>query len=80
MWIRGKPHFFRSPSEIVASKKCTVTGKSYSVSFPVEKLAEYESRDKFIQDIFPEMTAEQREFLITGLTPDEWKSIMGEEE
>lgn len=80
MWLIGKPHFFRSPTEIVAHKTCTVTGKNYSVSFPIEKLAEYESREKHIQDIFPDMTAEQREFLMTGLTPDEWNHIMGEEE
>lgn len=25
----------------------------------------------FVQDIFPDLSAEEREFLITGITPDE---------
>ncbi len=30
---------------------------------------------KHIQDEFPELTPDQREFLMTGITPDEWESL-----
>lgn len=33
-----------------------------------------------IQDAFPMLNADQREFLMTGLTPEEWDAIFGEEE
>lgn len=34
----------------------------------------------FIQDVFPELNADQREFLLTGITPEEWENAFGEEE
>jgi hypothetical protein len=30
-----------------------------------------------VQDLFPELDADQREFLMTGATPEEWKGIFG---
>jgi hypothetical protein len=32
-----------------------------------------------LQDAMPEATVDQREFLISGCTPTEWKSLFGEE-
>jgi hypothetical protein len=32
-----------------------------------------------IQDAFPFLKAEEREFLISGITPAEWKATFGEE-
>lgn len=32
---------------------------------------------KLIQYAFPTLTAEQREFLMTGLTPEKWKELFG---
>lgn len=31
-----------------------------------------EGRKRFVQEIFPHLSAEEREFLLTGITPDEW--------
>lgn len=33
-----------------------------------------------IQDAFPYLSADDREFLLTGITPEEWDAIFGEEE
>lgn len=33
-----------------------------------------------IQNVFPELTEDEREFLISGMTPDEWSAYIGEEE
>tara|TARA_B110000467_G_C18174034_1_gene396825 strand:- start:140 stop:343 length:204 start_codon:yes stop_codon:yes gene_type:complete len=33
-----------------------------------------------IQDAMPDLTANEREFLINGVTPDEWKKYMGAED
>lgn len=33
-----------------------------------------------IQNAMPELTADEREFLLTGMTPEEWDAAFGEEE
>lgn len=33
-----------------------------------------------IQDIFPNLTDSEREFLLTGYTDEDWKAIFGPEE
>ncbi len=64
---------------IVVARRCTVTGRVYSVSVDV---AAYERwlAGVHSQDCFPDLTAEQREFLISTLTPAEFDRICGEEE
>lgn len=34
----------------------------------------------FIQDFFSELNDEQREFILTGISPEEWKGLFGEGE
>ena len=34
----------------------------------------------FIQDLFPEITSEQREALLTGISDSEWNELFSEEE
>lgn len=34
----------------------------------------------FIQDAFPMLSAAHREFLLTGITPDDWDRFVGEDE
>ena len=36
-------------------------------------------RDMFIQDAFPMLPANHREFLMTGITPEEWDAMFPEE-
>ena len=31
-----------------------------------------------VQEAFPELSADQREFILSGATPEEWDSVMGE--
>ena len=32
-----------------------------------------------IQDVMPSLSADEREFIMTGITPDEWAAEFGEE-
>lgn len=34
----------------------------------------------FIQHAFPELGADEREFLLTGTTPEEWDAAFGDDE
>lgn len=38
------------------------------------------SERPYIQDFFPELNADEREFILSGSTPEEWKELFGEEE
>lgn len=38
-----------------------------------------ETRD-YIQDVFPYLNADEREFIKTGITPEEWERYISEED
>jgi len=61
------------------------TQKEIIIDIPIERVTamwyKWQMQDTMIQDAFKEFTPEQREFLITGITPHEWNEIFsGEEE
>lgn len=35
---------------------------------------------ELVQDVAPHLSADDREFLISGITADEWEQMLGEEE
>lgn len=35
---------------------------------------------ELIQKVMPHLSDDDREFIMTGITPDEWDNMMGEEE
>lgn len=51
----------------------------YSVTVHIKALWDHK-RGALVQDAFPELSATDREFLITGLNPREQASIFGPEE
>ncbi len=56
------------------SKVCSVTDKLYEVSIPLHKYQDIRSGN-LIQNVLPNMNPDQREFLISGITPAEWEDI-----
>ena len=52
-----------------------VSGKVHTLELAVteEQLRAYEQR-MFLQDAFPKLSPPEREFIKTGITPDEWQS------
>lgn len=59
-----------------------LTGEQHSREIDVDALAllAYMSGTdpRPIQQAFPHLTADDREFIMTGITPDEWASLHGE--
>tara|TARA_B100000029_G_scaffold473283_1_gene514526 strand:+ start:1311 stop:1484 length:174 start_codon:yes stop_codon:yes gene_type:complete len=52
------------------------TGKEHTLEIPVtEDQLNAWKNGKLIQDAMPNLTPDQREFLMTGSTPQEWDSI-----
>ena len=58
---------------------CMVTGRPYSVTVLAKELFAYR-QDIHIQDAMPSVSAEDREFLISGTSPEGWKEVFGSEE
>jgi hypothetical protein len=61
--------------QTTVSKMCSVTNKLYELTVPTDKYLEYLKGKTLIQNVFPELNAEQREFLISGHTPAEWDAM-----
>ena len=58
---------------------CVVTKKQYSVDVPAAGLYRYH-QGEFIQKCFPDMPAGDREWLMSGISPEGWAQTMGSEE
>lgn len=58
------------------------TRQRNSMELPITRrqLLDYSNGCGLVQDIFPELDADQREFLMSGATPEEWAGIFGGED
>lgn len=67
---------------MLITKTSPVSGETHTMDLPVtqEQLDRYSRRDGLIQHIFPHLSAEQREFIQTGITPEEWNVIFPPED
>lgn len=70
---------------IIYLNRSILTGKEGSMEIPLSEEEFTNSYNSWrsgtlIQDAFPTLSIEQREFLMTGITPDEWARAFGEEE
>lgn len=63
------------------TKTSMFTGKEHTMDLPVtpEQIDKY-NKGALVQHAFPDCTPEQREFLMTGITPDEWKAEFPDDE
>lgn len=57
---------------------CTVTGRQVSVTVKAEELNAYR-RGALLQDAFRSLDADDREFLLTGVSKDGWSELFGED-
>ena len=66
---------------IKVTRQSVVTRKMNTMELPIsqEHLNIYDTvGDILVQDAFPNLDKEQREFLISGITPDEWNKHLGD--
>ncbi len=66
------------------TRKSPFTDRYFTMEFDLYEQDEFESRilawqagKCLIQDAFPELSDDAREFIKTGITPDEWEKYMG---
>lgn len=67
------------------SKQSPFTDRYYTMEFDLYDQDEFESRylawttgKCLIQEAFPELSDDAREFIKSGITPEEWQKYMGE--
>ena len=69
-------------STVVVENRSTVTGKIDTMTFNMSMI-EFENcfvlweDGALIQNAFPMLNADEREFLMTGMTPDDWNKVCG---
>jgi hypothetical protein len=58
------------------------TGQLNTLDLPMtaEQYDQWRIGPGLIQDMLPELTAEQREFLLTGYTPEDWEILFPPED
>ena len=59
------------------SGRCVVTGKPYSVVVPLSGAIDYFERGRNIAEAFPDLPKPEREFLISGTSPEGWIELFG---
>ena len=66
---------------IEVSRVSSLTGMVHYMNLPVtvEQLNAH-ANGALAQDVFSHLTPEEREFLISGCTPEEWEQAFGKED
>lgn len=62
----------------VVSGPCTVTKENYSIEVDAVALRFWMTGNGYVQDLFPRLSAADREFLISGVSPEGWNTLFGE--
>ena len=78
----NKPSFVVNDQtgKVKAIGTCVITGKSYQTAeFPASALNDYNS-GAYIQDALWMLTSEDREFILSGMSPEGWVIAFGDEE
>ena len=57
-----------------------LSGKTNSMELDItrDQLHAYHEEGALLQDAFPNLNADEREFIKTGITPQEWSDTFGE--
>jgi hypothetical protein len=64
---------------VLVTGKCIVTGEEYRVEAKRQSFFEYLD-GALIQDAFNYLNADDREFLLSGYSPEGWNQIFGKED
>lgn len=65
---------------MVITRTSMFTGKTHTRELPVTEAQLTKWRDgALLQDSFPHLSPEDREFIKTGITPEEWEHVFGKE-
>ena len=66
---------------MLITRRSMLSGKVHTFDIPITEnqyFAYRSSPSALVQDAFPSLTADQREFILTGSTPEEWNEAFKE--
>ena len=66
--------------EITMASAATGSVNTMTINVTEQQLTHYAHSGKCIQDALPHLSADEREFLMTGITPAEWNELFGDDE
>jgi hypothetical protein len=71
---------FNSDGTATIIRYSPFTGKFNKATLKItkEQYNRWKNREGLIQDLFPNLSTEEREFLMTGYTPDDWDKMWKE--
>ena len=81
--LRLREGEYEAKDSTIIEKVDPLTGKSNKVVLSCTKydISGYVNSGMDIQDALPQLNADEREFIMTGIVPDSWeKFVVGEEE
>jgi len=63
---------------MIISRRSPIDGETYTMYMEIteEEIARWQGGE-LIQNVWPHLSADQREFLISGITPNQWKDMFG---
>lgn len=65
------------------TRKSVISGKTTTMNLNIteQQLADWTNNPGLlIHNAFPSLSPDEKDFLLTGITPEEWKAEFGEEE
>jgi hypothetical protein len=65
------------PGWVTLSGPCRVTGRTHTTPPLLEFAIECYERGFLAQDAFPDLAGPEREFLISGTSPEGWRAVFG---
>lgn len=70
-------------TKMIVEKQSIVSGKVYQMDINIteEQLFNFiNGKSGLAQDAFPDLSIDEREFIISGIHPDEWNELFGNED
>lgn len=72
----GQTASIKTDKIITVTGKCRETGEICSIDYPIEGFTNWITGKKIlIQNAMPDVSREDREFLISGISPKGWKKM-----
>lgn len=65
---------------VTRTSKLTGITRTRHLPITVKQMTLYFDHGELVQNAFPQLTPDEREFIMTGVTEDEWNRAFGEEE
>jgi hypothetical protein len=81
------PFFIKNHNQLIIhqlmiiTRRSPITGKENKIDINITQQQLERWRDgELIQDVAPELTPDEREFIITGNTKEDWEAMFGNDE